>query len=146
MIVLLDRDFSLLGTDITINGSRITTRMSFNTTCRFSANHNLVKTKFRSLGRDVARFSPHFCTVSPGDYTLGNSSSQVQVQFERGSFNGDVKCIHIGIMEDDILEGSETFTVELSNILYTHGPATIRPITSANVYIKDNDGKLILSI
>jgi uncharacterized repeat protein (TIGR01451 family) len=52
------------------------------------------------------------------------------------------KTISIGILEDNLMEGAENFTVQLSN---PTGNSTIGAPSSANVTIVDNDTNLIVS-
>ena len=59
--------------------------------------------------------------------------------FPPGSSNGDMECLEISINDDDILENSELFEVELTT---TETYVTVNSeFDEILVTIRDNDGK-----
>ena len=58
------------------------------------------------------------------------------VTFGPGDPGGTPMCIDINLVQDQILEGDETFTVSITNF----GGAGQGAITSATVTINDDDG------
>ena len=70
--------------------------------------------------------------VEPADFSLTTST----VMFVSGDTGATVRCIDINLVQDQILEGDETFTVSISNF----GGAGTGAITSATVTINDDDG------
>ena len=73
-----------------------------------------------------------FCT-DPTDYML---PSEISVVFTGST----VACLTFELTEDAILEGSEMFTVEITDF----GGALMGSITSATVTIEDNDGEYLI--
>lgn len=63
----------------------------------------------------------------------------MQVSFQPGAISGSTSCISITIIEDDIVETTQSFSLRLMN---PSSPATI-PAEGAEaiVNILDNDGK-----
>ena len=59
------------------------------------------------------------------------------IVFSAGGVN--VFCINITIVDDDILEGDQNFTVSLSS----DDPVIFDPLSEATVIITDNDSKFV---
>lgn len=72
--------------------------------------------------------------MSPDDYM----SISTQLELSTGREDGDEECVNITIINDLILEPSETFTVSLSNLMYAEN-ATIGS-DSAEVTIEESTG------
>lgn len=73
-------------------------------------------------------------------YTGQDSSDYTAVSsdkiFVTGSTNGATRCVNITIIDDNALEGEQTFSV----ILTTEDSAIILGIPTAIVTIQDDDG------
>ena len=72
-------------------------------------------------------------STDPTDYML---PSEISVVFTGST----VACLTFELTEDAILEGSEVFTVEITDF----GGALMGSITSATVTIEDNDGEYLI--
>ena len=59
--------------------------------------------------------------------------------FESGSVAGDVKCVGIGIIDDDCKENNESFVFSIGA---GGDPSVHIDDSRADVYIIDDDGKL----
>ncbi len=70
--------------------------------------------------------------IAGSDYT--NSSSGEYFAF--GSTTNDVRCVGITILNDDALEGNQTFTVTLT----TSDPDVMLGTDKTIITIRDNDG------
>ena len=63
--------------------------------------------------------------------------SQQQVSF----VSGDVtKALHINIIDDDQVEGEESFVVSLQLVNSSHPNTTLGERTTLTIIIEDNDG------
>ena len=82
--------------------------------------------------------------VVDSDYTTANP---LEVTFESGSaLMNSTSCAQISIINDDAFEGSHSFSVEVSTVEIesdgTDPLLTIGTVSSAAIYIEDNDSKL----
>ena len=86
---------------------------------------------------------PYSCTFTlsgPGDYSAINRSELI-LNFMPG-LTGEVMCFNVSINDDSLVEGSEVFTVMMTeDDYYYSSPEFVLGIDSANVTIMDNDGK-----
>lgn len=75
-------------------------------------------------------------TVFGSDYNITDATSVV---FNSISTGGSEECINITISDDNLLEGTHSFTVNIVNVI-SAASIGIGPIsTSATVIISDND-------
>ena len=81
----------------------------------------------------------HYCSIAPADYI---SVSSEPLTFTRGSSSDSVT---ITIREDTIVEGLESFVARLSVNTVLYPGVRLAPDT-ADVHIRDNDGKAIQNV
>ena len=74
--------------------------------------------------------------IAGSDYV---SLVYIQVGFMSGDPLGSTACLNVSIIDDDIIEAVETFTVNASS----SDPVRISPTAQAEISIADNDGKSI---
>ena len=80
----------------------------------------------------------HSSSAAPGDYSALNT----QLVFTNGQMTGDVLCVSLDIINDNVIENNEEFfNITLSA---DDPPVTILTATSATIDIRenDNDGNL----
>ena len=70
--------------------------------------------------------------IVAADFTLTTS----MVTFGPGDTSGNTKCFEFNLIQDDMLEGDEAFTVVITDF----GGANQGAITEATVIIDDDDG------
>ena len=79
----------------------------------------------------------YFLSVLGSDFTVDTSTSLV---FDSGlTDNGDTECVTITIIDDDIYEEDQQFTVNIDSVDSTSA-AMIGMLSSTDVVIQDNDG------
>ena len=78
--------------------------------------------------------------VGAGLDAVLSSPSDGMLMFNAGSMNGQQACATFGVINDDILEGNETFQVSLD---YPTGGANLDEPMTATVTIVDNESTLI---
>ena len=72
------------------------------------------------------------CSSDGDDY----NSVSGEFIFSSGSTDGDSECVDIGIVNDDVLEATELFTLSL----FSNDSAVDVCVQTADVYIDDEDG------
>ena len=78
---------------------------------------------------------PSLLTVVGNDFTVADP---LTVTFPTTSVSEDTACADITIVDDDVLEGDHSFTVQLTSTTPTG--VTIGTDSSTTVTIQDNDG------
>ena len=64
------------------------------------------------------------------------------VVFPSGSTSGDMQCINVTILDDDVIEGTETFTVQASTVEATSLIAIDPSLSETTVSIADSESML----
>lgn len=59
------------------------------------------------------------------------------ITFPPGTFIGDILCVDMTIIEDEVFEGEETFVVDIEPVISADQLLVRRMIT---ITIRDNDG------
>ena len=72
--------------------------------------------------------------IAGSDYV---SLVYIQVGFMSGDPLGSTACVNVSIIDDDVVEAEQTFTVNTSS----SDPVIISPTAQAEISIADNDGK-----
>ena len=76
-------------------------------------------------------------TALGSDFTIPDPA-EMNVMFTTGSMNGDTDCLTISIIDDDALEGGQSFSISLNP---PAPPVTLTTPSSSPLTITDNDGR-----
>ena len=80
-------------------------------------------------------------SVFESDFLAPDISLDIMLSFPPGSVDGDVDCVTVDVIDDDLLEADEQFFVTLSS---PTGGANLAAPSMANVVILDNEGELLV--
>ena len=82
----------------------------------------------------------HYSHINTFFYTDGNDYVGIQditLEFEAGSPEGTTVCVDISILNEDVVEPEQEFSVQL----FSMDPVNIGPNGTATVIIVDSDGE-----